>query len=296
MLRSMTGFGDASVEVEGAQFFVEVRSLNNKYFKATIRLPEEYQGLEAEIESELRQRLNRGSITVRATCTDASASAAYEINRPALERYIGQIQGVEQVRSGALSIDIGTLLALPGVLQPPANEEARLDRARAAFKKVLHEACDHLISMRTREGALLREDLIVHRDVIVQKLEVMSQRAPEVVRDYETRLRTRLETLVKESGLQVEPVEFVRELAVYAERSDIAEELTRLRGHMEQFTDLVSDASGRPVGRTLDFLAQEMLREANTIASKSTDSEISRSIVEVKGAIDRIKEQAANVE
>ncbi|MBX3363491.1 MAG: YicC family protein [Phycisphaeraceae bacterium] len=296
MLRSMTGFGDASTEVDGVHFFIEVRSLNNKYFKATIRLPEEYQGLEAEIESELRQRLNRGSITVRATCTDASASAAYEINCSALERYLAQIMGVEQVRTGAFSVDIGTLLALPGVLQPPTNEEARLDRARAAFKKVLHLACDHLISMRTREGALLREDLLAHQQVIAKRLEDMQARAPDVVREYEQRLRTRLDALVRDAGLKVEPAEFVREVAVFAERTDIAEELSRLRGHIEQFNDLVGAGDGRPVGRTLDFLAQEMLREANTIASKSTDSEISRAIIEVKGAIDRIKEQAQNVE
>lgn len=296
MIRSMTGFGDASAEVDGIHFFVEVRSLNNKYFKAVIRLPEEFQGLEAELESMLRQRLSRGTITMRGACTDASAAAAHEINLPALEHYLRQIGQVEAVRTGALKVDVGTLLALPGVLQSPPNEESRLERARAAFKKLLTSACDHLVSMRVREGSLLREDLRQNRELIVDRLAEVSKRAPDVVREYENRLRNRLELLLRDAGLKVEPAEFVRELAVYAERTDIAEELSRLSGHMDQFGKMLSDPDERPIGRTMDFLAQEMLREANTIASKSPDAEISRRIVDIKGAIDRIKEQVQNVE
>jgi uncharacterized protein (TIGR00255 family) len=117
-----------------------------------------------------------------------------------------------------------------------------------------------------------------------------------VIAEYEKRLRTRIDTLLAEASVKVEPMELVREIAVYAERTDIAEEIKRLTAHLEQFGDLVSGKDGRPVGRTLDFLAQEMLREANTIASKSPDAQVSRLTVEIKGAIDRIKEQAANVE
>src|SRR5262249_10029351 len=117
-----------------------------------------------------------------------------------------------------------------------------------------------------------------------------------VVLEYEKRLKTRIETMLKESDVRVDAVDLIREIAAYAERTDIAEELHRLEGHLVQFAELLAGADDRPVGRTLDFLAQEMLREANTIASKSPDAGISRSIVEVKGAIDRIKEQAQNVE
>lgn len=296
MIRSMTGFGEASAQVDGVHYFVEVRSLNSKFLKAIIRLPDAYQGLEAEMESALRRRLARGTVTVTASCTDVTEGAAMEVNYRALERYIEQMHKAPQVASGKLSIDVASLLNLPGVLQPPTDEEARLQRARAAFLPLLDKACDGLIRMREVEGKSLRQDLAAHGELIAELLRKIAERGPTVVRDYETRLKSRIEMMLAQANLRVEPVELIREIAVYAEKTDIAEEISRLSGHMEQFGQLISGTSDRPVGRTLDFLAQEMLREANTIASKSPDSEISRASVEIKSAIDRIKEQVQNVE
>jgi uncharacterized protein (TIGR00255 family) len=244
----------------------------------------------------LRRRLARGTVTLTATCTDISESAAYEINFKALERYIEQIRRAPMVASGEVRLDVSALLGLPGVLQPPANEEVRLQKARAAFLPLLERACDGLLEMRRVEGQALREELLAHRDLMADRLQQISQRAPTVVADYEARLKNRIELMLKTADLRVEPVELIREIAVYAERTDIAEEIQRLSGHIEQFTSLLQDTGDKPLGRTLDFLSQEMLREANTIASKSPDSTISRAIVEVKGAIDRIKEQVQNVE
>ncbi len=295
-IRSMTGYGEATSTLDGASFFVEVRSLNNRYFKATIRLPEEFQGLEAEIESQLRRRIARGSITLVATCADDTAQAAFTINHRALEQYIAQLQRTPQVASGAAKLDVGPLLSLPGVLQPPANEEARLERARRAFLPLVDRATDAMIAMRHREGQALLTDLLAQRDQIEEHLKVVRERAPRVVHDYETRLRQRIDLMLREAGVSVQPVELIREIAVYAERSDISEEITRLSEHLRQYEDLLLRSPDRPVGRTLDFLTQELLREANTMASKSSDSLISRAIVEIKGCIDRIKEQVQNIE
>jgi uncharacterized protein (TIGR00255 family) len=292
----MTGFGEASAQIDGVHYFVEVRSLNSKFFKAVIRLPDAYQGLEAEMETTLRHRLARGTITLTANCTDASESAAYEINVRALERYIEQIRQAPMVAKGEVSIDVSSLLTLPGVLQPPANEEARLHRARSAFLPLLDKAVKGLETMRETEGRALRDDLLVQRDLIAARLAQIAERAPGVVAEYEARLHSRIQTMLKAADLRVEPVELIREIAVYAERTDIAEEINRLSGHIVQFSELLGAGADKPVGRTLDFLTQEMLREANTIASKSPNSDISRAIVEVKGAIDRIKEQIQNVE
>lgn len=296
MIRSMTGYGEASIQHQGTHYFLEIRSLNNRYFKGTIRLPEVFQGLEAEIEATLRQKLTRGSITVTASCSDATASAAYTINSHALGSYIEQLRKTPQVAGGEVKIEIGPLLALPGVLQPPADEEARLTRARNAFLQLLTRACAELEKMRISEGALLKADLLNQRTVIAEQLKAVSARVPSVVGDYTTRLRTRIDQLLRESGQVAQPVDVIREIAGYAERTDITEEVTRLGGHLAQFADLVAREDGKPIGRTLDFMAQEMLREANTMASKSNDVEISRAVVEIKSAIDRIKEQAANVE
>jgi uncharacterized protein (TIGR00255 family) len=290
----MTGYGDASAQVDGVHYFVEVRSLNNKYFKATIRLADEFQGLEAEMESRLRERVSRGTVTLTARCTDASASAAYEINAKALARYIEQLKAVQI--DGGIKLDIGPLLSLPGVLQPPADEESRLDRARATFLPLLDKAAEALIAMREREGRVLVADLDDQKNYIAERLAVIAKLAPAVVAEYQARLKARIETMLREADATVEPGDLIREIAVYAERTDIAEEIKRLGAHLDQFESLISTKDGRPIGRTLDFLAQEMLREANTIASKSPDAAISRSTVEIKGAIDRIKEQAANIE
>jgi uncharacterized protein (TIGR00255 family) len=292
----MTGFGESSATAGSAHFYLEVRSLNSKYFKAVIRLPEEFQVLEAELETQLRHRLNRGSVFMTVKYSDVSASAAHQINQSALSRYIEQLSQLPQVKSGGVQLAIAPLLNLPGVLQPPADEEERLTAGRTELLKLLETACTRLVEMREREGKYLQADLLIHRDVIVEKLRLITERAPSVMVDYEKRLRSRIDQMVKDMGLQLNPVDMVRELAICAERTDISEEVARLSGHMDQFTKMLTEKEFKPIGRTLDFLTQEMLREANTIASKCNDAEISRWTVEVKGSIDRIKEQVQNVE
>jgi len=291
-LRSMTGYGEATSTLDGAHYFVEIRSLNNKYFKSTVRLPDEIQGLEAEIEQKLREKLSRGTITLNARVNDSTASAAYTINTAALAKYSEQIQ---KVPGFAGKVELAALLTLPGVLQPPRDEEARFDKARAAVLPLVDKACEALMVMREREGTMLVADLRDNLKQIADRLSTVKDRAPTVVADYELRLKTRIETMLRDAGHAVEAVDLIREIGSYAERTDIAEEIKRLGAHLEQFDELLL-GNGKPVGRTLDFLSQEMLREANTIASKSPDAIISRNAVEIKGAIDRIKEQVQNIE
>ncbi len=296
MIRSMTGFGEAATQIDGVHYFLEMRSLNAKYFKAVIRLPEDLQGLEAELEAELRRRLNRGSVSLGAKCTDVSAEAAYEINHLALERYLEQIRAAKSIAEAGVHIDAGALLSLPGVLQQPPNEEDRLTRAREALSLLLDQACEQLLEMRSKEGELVQRDLESLRKKIVDRLDLIGARAPLVVEEYQQRITARIDSLLEDASIQVDPTDLIREIAVYAEKTDIAEEVCRLRGHLDQFGEMIAPASEGPIGRTLDFLTQEMLREANTIASKSNDAEISRAVVEIKGSIDRIKEQVQNVE
>lgn len=293
----MTGYGEASTKEGETNYFLEVRSLNSKYFKAVVRLPDEFQGLEAEIETRLRRHVTRGSLTVKCSCSSSSSAAAHQVNHLALDRYVEQLSQSEHVASGRVSIDLGALLALPGVIQEPANEEERVANARQAFLGLLDRACEGLIEMRQTEGTSLAEDLVLHRDVISDRLGLVLERSPAVIKEYENRLRQRILSLFADAGRHAEEVDLIREIASYAERTDIAEETQRLAGHVEQFTQLIENQDdSKPIGRTLDFLAQEMLREANTMASKSSDSDLSRAIVEIKGAIDRIKEQVQNVE
>lgn len=292
----MTGYGEASAHIDGTHYFVQIRSLNGKHFKASVRLQEEFESLEADLETRLRKHISRGSVTLKASCTDDTEQAAREINCRALDKYVEQLSQSKHIGSGRVAIELGSLLELPGVIQPPGDEGERIGRVREVFTKLTDEACAGLIKMRASEGEMLAEDLSKQLGIIGHHLAEVKVRAPEVVKDFETRLRARIDELLAGSSIAENAVDIIREVASHAERTDIAEEITRLGGHLEQFGKLIEQSGDAPVGRTLDFMAQELLREANTMSSKSMDTRISRSIVEIKGAIDRIKEQVQNVE
>lgn len=294
MIRSMTGFGDASSNDSGAVYAVEVRSVNNKFLKTSIRIPDRLASLEPEIEQIVRKVVSRGSVTVTINCTETDEGAAQEINAAALRKYAQQI--ADSIDAPIESISVAQLVTLPGVLCPPSDEETRLGRARKAIRPLVELALEHLVAMRTREGIALHDDLAGHLDFISDRLDQIAQFAPKVIADYETRLKARMESLIADAGAEIDQPELIREIAVYAEKTDIAEEIARLGEHLIHFKDLLDDDGSRPIGRTMDFLAQELLREANTIASKSPDAKMSRLIVEIKGAIDRIKEQVQNAE
>ena len=285
----MTGFGDASAEEQGIHFAVEIRSLNNRYFKAGIRLPEEIAALEPELDSLLRKRFSRGSVTLNVGLHFTSDDAAYEVNEAALRKYFQQVKHVDA------SVELGSLMALPGVIQPPRTTQL-VEKCRPILKRLVDQACAKLQAMRETEGRGLADDLIRHKAFIAERVVVIADRAPVVVEEYQKRLETRMESMLRQAKLEVDKVDLLKEVAVFAERCDISEEAQRITAHLDQFEQIITRGDGEPAGRTLDFLAQELLREANTIASKSNDAQISRVSVEIKGAIDRIKEQVQNVE
>lgn len=300
MIRSMTGFGDAAAQTDGISYSVDIRSLNNRYFKGTLRLPDAISGLEAEIETLLRKKLNRGSITLVLNRRTADAQAIHRVNDAALLNYVDHLETihkkVDPTGDHKINIDLTALLALPGVLQPAHDHAEVLAKARPTVLKLVEQAADRLLSMRVTEGQTLEDDLANQRKTISERLKLVAERAPIVVEEYHTRLRTRIDELMSRAQLKMAEPDLIREVAIFAERSDISEEVSRLTGHLEQFEQIVHADKGEPAGRTLDFLTQEMLREANTIASKSNDVQIARAIVDVKGSIDRIKEQVQNVE
>lgn len=294
MIRSMTGFGAATAEQDGVRCTVELRSVNNRFFKSTLRLPPELDALEPELDALLMRRLTRGSITVTVRWSESATRTIAHIDTAAMEAYLAQLRGALPAGiSGELRLP--DLLALPGVVRDDRSERLAGD-ARPTVMRLAGEACDALLAMREREGEGLRLQLVEFGEQIASRLETVRQRAPQVVAQYQERLRQRVTALLKDVGSTVSDADLIKEVAIYAERSDIAEEIARLGGHLEQYRTIIEPGNPQPAGRTLDFLSQEMLREANTIASKSADVEISRRIVEIKTAIDRIKEQAQNAE
>ncbi|MCY2930432.1 MAG: YicC family protein [Planctomycetota bacterium] len=293
MLLSMTGFGAAAGQVDGVEYAVEIRSVNNRYYKSSIKLPEDLAGVEPEVERLVRESVSRGSVTVSVRMRLGDEQAAGEINVVALNKYLDQLRMVETEANPTLRIDLASLLLLPGVCNAPAVSDIA-ERTTDGLLALVKKAIAALMTMRQKEGQALAKDLHANCDVIGAQLVIVKRRSPNVVAEYQLRLAARVQELTRAGQVEIDQSMLAREVAIFAERSDINEEISRLTGHVEQFRLAVD--GGEPAGRKLDFIAQEMLREANTIASKANDGEIARAAVEMKTAIDRIKEQVQNAE
>jgi len=294
MLHSMTGYGGAEGVLDGVSYAVEIKALNNRYLKTIIKLPEATTFLEDDVDKALRKRLVRGTINYVLRLKNVAASALFEIDEEALRSLVGRLSEIGSSLGSAASIDVASLLALPGIVHPaqPSDEEAA--RARELVLRLTHEALDKLKLMRASEGQYLEADLKGHCQTMAAELEKVRQRSDSMVHEYATRLRKRVDTLLAEAKLKLDEETLAREVAILADRSDISEELARLDAHLQQFSQ-ICETDGQ-AGRRLDFLSQEMLREANTVASKAADAEIARRIVDVKCLIERLKEQIQNVE
>ncbi len=291
----MTGFGDARAAAGGVALVAEIKSLNNRFFKPVIRLPDTLSFLEPEIETLLRRKLGRGSVFLSIKI-DADEEAR---DRPAATIDVEAVQNyAKQLAAAGLAADTAALLSLPGVVTVAEPEELvpQSDDLKGPAIEAVKQAMDSLIAARKREGQALEADLRQHLDAMGGHLTQIGARSGHVVTLYHERVRARVNELLQEANLEVAREDLLREVAVFAERSDISEEVQRLGHHVQQFRDAIADDGGEHVGRKLDFIAQEMLREANTIGSKAQDADIAGRVIEIKGSIDRLKEQVQNVE
>jgi uncharacterized protein (TIGR00255 family) len=293
MLRSMTGFGSAAGKFGDVEYAVEIRSVNNRYFKAIMKLPEAWASAETEIEQLLRARLSRGTVSLTVRMKVPEEKSVYRVNTAALTAYLEQLKVVHVEANPMLRIDLSQLLELPGVCEPPPLEDLCAS-THDGLMGLIRQAMEGLIQMRQKEGESLKADLLVHCEAIQRNLTVVKARAPVVVKDYHQRLTERVRELTNAGNIRIDEENLAREIAIFAERCDVAEEVARLTGHVEQFHSAI--ASPEPAGRKMDFIAQEMLREANTIGSKANDVEIARAVVDIKTGVDRIKEQVQNAE
>lgn len=293
MILSMTGYGWAQRAREGVSYAVEVRSVNNRYLKLSIKLPEHLQFAESQVDKLLRSRIQRGTVSYVLRVRSDGAGVSRIINLAALQGYVDQLSKVT-AGNAEPTIDLATLAMLPGVSEPPDLAEDARAREAETLADVTGAALDALVAMRREEGGAVRKDLDLCVAQVRAELEAVQHRAPQVIDEYHERLRARVANLLQTAELELDRDMLAREVAVFADRCDISEELHRLGSHLDQFVELCD--RGEQVGRTLDFLTQEMLREANTVGSKANDAAIARSVVQIKGLIDRLKEQVQNVE
>ncbi|MDX1947568.1 MAG: YicC/YloC family endoribonuclease [Pirellulaceae bacterium] len=293
MLLSMTGHGEAQRHAEGTSVAVEVRTVNNRYLKVSFRATEGYQSLEPQIEAVVRQQIRRGTLQVNLRVDREPTADDYRLNEAVLRGYLAQL-GPLLAGNAADSVPLASLLALPGVVREPTAGADQLEAQWPLIEKTLSDALRGLSRMRTDEGRAMTADLAANSQVIAAELAAIERRGPLVVDAYRGRLQERLNKLLGELGVRIEPADIVREVGIFAERSDIAEEIVRLKSHLEQFDATMAQEESN--GRKLEFLTQEMFRETNTIGSKANDAEIARHVIEIKSAIERMREMIQNVE
>lgn len=290
----MTGFGEAQGEINSITYIVEIRTVNNRYLKTCVRLPETTAFLEEDIDKLLRKNLSRGMVSCVLRLKNAPANVLFDIDETALRAYMEKLSRIVSSANSKCPIDIGGLLTLPGIVRPALPDEEKAKQIKKGVLSITQKAIDQLKQMRAAEGAALAADLDSHCEAIKQDLEQIRVHSGVVLQEYQKKLRKRVDELLADAKLKLDKETLAREVAIFADRSDISEEIARLDSHLQQFAEnCQADAQA---GRKLDFISQEMLREANTIASKAYNIEVIRCVVDIKCRIDRIKEQVQNIE
>jgi uncharacterized protein (TIGR00255 family) len=294
MLLSMTGFGEAHRENAAMAVAAEVRAINSRYFKLVVRAGEGYAALEPLIENLVRKDIKRGTVQVSLRIDRARGSDDFKLDTQVLAGYREQL--AELYRGWGLNQPIAAeaLLSLPGVVVQDGTSSIDVDRDWPLVRETLEAAMERMATMRLEEGRAMAADLASNGAAIATELDAIETRVPLVAESYRARLTERLSKTLEQFQVTLQPADLIRELSIYAERSDISEEIVRLRSHLEQFgaTLELEESSGRK----LEFLTQEMFRETNTIGSKANDVQISRHVIEIKAAIERIREMIQNVE
>ncbi|MBN2162926.1 MAG: YicC family protein [Pontiellaceae bacterium] len=291
-LKSMTGFGEGAASVSGIRVSVELSSVNRKQLDINVSLPRNLITLDALVQKLIRDEFSRGRVSgiVRVDAADGFAGTV-TIDEKLAKKYIEGLRKTAERLKLKDDLSAETIARLPGIVTvDQANLDA--DHVSAVLNKAMNAALKGLSRMRCAEGKALGADLRDRLGLLEQMVTAISRLAPTVATSYRERLIQRME----ESGLDAlaEDDRILREIALFADRCDISEELVRLKSHLQQFRELLRSAD--PVGRTLDFLCQELFREINTIGSKANEVEITRQVVEFKTELERIREQVQNIE
>jgi uncharacterized protein (TIGR00255 family) len=296
MIRSMTGFGRAAFRVGGSTFEVELRSVNHRYLDARVRLPRPMSALEPQIRGRIQDRFGRGKVDLSVALPRGDALPhQVEIDVEAAKQYLRVAAQLRESEGLEGELEVGSVLGLPGVACFVEAELPSEELERACCSAV-DAAIDALAAMRAAEGAALERELLSRLSRVEDLAGALEQRAETVGESVRARLRKRAEQLERETGL-LDEARLYQEIVIAADRMDVTEEIVRLRSHVEQFRSIVaSGAPGEPVGRRLDFLLQELGREANTIGSKGSDAPIAHDVVELKAELERLREQVQNIE
>ena len=288
----MTGFGEARLQDPRWTIAVELRTVNNRHFKLSARISDSHTMVEPALEQLIREKVRRGTVQVNLRIERPHRPEDYRLNLTALASYRDQLKSLRGFDER--SLDISGLLSLPGVIEDKLPEaDVPLDDW-PEISRVVAQALARLEAARAQEGKAMADELRSLGRATLDHLNAIAERGPLVVQNLQARMCERIQSLVKDSGVTVEPSDVVRETAILADRCDISEEIVRLRAHLSQYHEIIDEPQS--AGRKLEFVAQEIGREINTIGSKASDVRISRLVVEVKAILEKIRELVQNVE
>jgi uncharacterized protein (TIGR00255 family) len=295
MLLSMTGYGRAEGREAGRNISVEIRSVNHRFGEVSVRLPRSLSVLENRVRERVLEKLSRGKVTLGVSLDgeDEGEVANLKIDEAVARRYMSVLQDLKANLGLTGDLDLATFVALPDVLKWEKNEIDE-ENAWKLLGPILDRALEDLMTMKRREGEMLARDLTERIEAIQASIERVVARVPLMINQVRRRLSDRLEELLKDQETEFQRLRLEAEVVMFADRTDSTEECVRLRAHCQQFLELIR--APQPAGRKLNFLLQEMNREANTIGSKSLDVDIAREVISIKEEAERLREQAANIE
>jgi uncharacterized protein (TIGR00255 family) len=293
MILSMTGYGTGSAQKDGFTVSIEIRTVNHRFLDLHVRVPREYLFLEGQIQPLVRKALDRGRVEVSATVQNA-ASSPWAINKDLVKSYLEAAERLKEEFSFQESLDLKTVLSLPGILQGKDTNQAADDTGLVSQLTELsvQAAINGVLQMRKAEGDALRAEILRFLSLIEASARSIHELSLNSAEEELEKLRSRLQQLLPQGG--IDPQRLAQEAALLAEKSDISEEVARLESHVDQFHQLIKGEE--KAGKELDFLLQEMQREANTILSKSGNLEVARNAIAIKADIEKLREQVQNVE
>lgn len=292
MIMSMTGYGRAECDFEQYSITVELRSVNHRYFEFSIRAPRQLTFLEDKLKKHCQQRISRGKVDMFLTLVShGTEGVEVEVNHPLVSGYLSALKEIGETYGVNSDINAASLARFSDTLTV-TRSEADEDQLWADVSYVADKALDAFMQMRAVEGEKLRDDVLNRAQTILDYVTVVESKSPETVKAYRQRLEEKMKELL--GNAQVDEQRLITETAIFADKVAVDEETVRLRSHFDQLRAML--ASDEAVGRKLDFLVQEMNREANTIGSKSQNVEIAHIVVEIKSEIEKIREQIQNIE
>ena len=294
MIKSMTGFGRGEYSDGKRNVIAEVKTVNHRYVDIAVKMPKRYSFAEEEIKTIFKSRIKRGKVDVSIIVENITeGDITVKLNTPVASQYIENLKALRAEYDLTGEIDVALVSSMPDVLKviPDVEDE---EEVKAVIRKACEMAAENLDEMRIREGAKLAEDLLMRKNLFCGIVARIEKRAPLVAKEYTEKLYARIKELV-EDKIDVPEERILTEAAIFADKSNITEELVRLGSHIDQLGKFLSGEDS-PVGKKMDFLIQEMNREANTIGSKSNDLEITSAMLEAKAEIEKIREQVQNIE